>query len=167
MTIDRHLSPADAAVALHSFPRRFRAVLARPGDDERVEPDEIARRTGPDGTSAAEHLLAAHSVLELLAQALARARSGDDTPLPARFGDLAAGRSEDDHQPIPVLLDRFEATATRAATLVESIEADAWAAPVTIEGRDGTSERLSILQDAVGVVADHLRAAERVVDAVV
>ncbi len=167
MTIDRHLSPADAAVALHSFPRRFRAVLARPGDDERVEPDEIARRMGPDGTSAAEHLLAADRVLNLLDRALAQARRGDDAALPAPFGDLAAAGADDDHQPIPALLDHFEATATRTATLVESIEADAWAAPVSIGGQDGTRERLSILQDAVGVVADHLRATQRVIDAVV
>ena len=167
MTTDRHLSPADAAVALHSFPRRFRAVLARPGDDERFDPDEVGRRIGPDGTSAAEHLLAADGVLALLDRALEQARRGDDSALHPTFADLSGARWDDEHSPIPALLDQFEATANRAASRVESIDADAWAAPVTVAGVDATRERLSILQDAVGVVADHLRAAQRVIDAVV
>ena len=168
MTADRHLSPADAAVALHSFPRRFRAVLARPGDEERVDPDEIGRRIGPEGTSAVEHLLAADGVLALIDRALEQARRGDAAALHPAFADLASARWDDDHTPVPALLDQFEATATRTASRVESIDAETWATPVRIaDNEDPGPELLSVLQDAVGVVADHLRATQRVIDAVV
>jgi hypothetical protein len=43
------LSPQDAAVAMRSFPRRYRAALDAVGDDEA---EEIAHRLGPGGRSA-------------------------------------------------------------------------------------------------------------------
>ncbi len=83
MTADRSLAPSDAVVALRSFPRRFRGVLARP-DDDRYDPDEVARRIGPDGHSAADRLLAAAGVL-----ALSRRRAGAVLVLVAIGGGTA------------------------------------------------------------------------------
>ncbi len=129
MTVDRSLTPKDAIVAIGSFPRRFRAVFARPDDaDERFDPDEVARRPGPDGRSAVEHLLAATSLLEAV---------------PAAGTAVVA----DDGTPVPALLDRLTEAATTAADRVAKVPSDDWAV------------RLETLQDTVGAVADHLYAA--------
>lgn len=167
MTVDRSLSPSDVAVALRSFPRRFRAVLARPDDEEeRFDPDEIGRRIGPDGTSAVERLLAADGVLALLDGALSSARRTQDVVLHPAFADLPAARWDDDHTPVPALLDQFEATATRTASRVESIDTDTWAVTAGVSDEGTGVTLLTVTQDAVGAVADHLRAAQKVIDAV-
>src|SRR4051812_45239760 len=51
---DRTVSLADAAVALRSYPRRYRTVLARP-KDQGFDADDPALRPGADGWSAAAH----------------------------------------------------------------------------------------------------------------
>ncbi len=165
MTADRHLSPSDAVVAVHSFPRRFRAVLTRPDDEDRPDPDEIGRRMGPDGTSAAEHLIAADGVLALLDRAMEQSGDADATLHPS-LAELGSARWDDDHTPVPALLDQFEATADRTATRIESMPVDRWDTRMRIADRDAPVGLLTLVQDAVGVVADHLRSAERVIDAV-
>ncbi|WP_436796238.1 hypothetical protein [Actinospongicola halichondriae] len=133
MTVDRSLTPDDATVAVRSFPRRFRAVFARPEEaDERFDPDEAARRPGPDGHSAVEHLVAATTLLEAM---------------PA----FAPGDLVDDGSPIAPMLDRFTDAASSAVDRIGAVPSDDW------------SERLGTLQDAVGAVADHLRAASAAV----
>ena len=159
-----HLSPDDAAVAVRSFPRRFRAVLARPDDDERVDPDELARRVGPDGRSAADHLLAADAVLSLLDRTLEQARGGD-VAHPA-VGDLAGVWADDPHSPLGRLLDELEGTATTTAGRIDAVATDDWAAGVRIAGVDATPSLLDVVRDAVDVAAGHLRAAERTIQAV-
>jgi hypothetical protein len=166
MPADRSLSPADAAVAVRSFPRRFRAVLARPADEEeRWDPDEIARRVGPDGSSAADHLLAADGVLALADRALEQARGAEPVVHPA-FAELSSASWTDDHTPVPALLDQFEATADRTATRIEGMDSDDWGRELRIADADRTVDVLTVVQDVVGVVSDHLRAAQRTVDAV-
>lgn len=59
------LSPADAAVAARSFPRRFRAAIARRDDEDSV--DALIRRRPPDGD---------RSAIELVADATAALRAG-------------------------------------------------------------------------------------------
>lgn len=168
MTADRQLTPDDAGVAVRSFPRRFRAVLARPDDaEERFDPDEVGRRYGPDGTSAAEHLLAADGVLALLDGALEGANRDGDLTVHPTFADLGSATWDDEHTPIPALLDQLEATATRTAARIDAVPTDAWGRSVQVTGGNGSRTLLSITQDAVGVVADHLRAAQKVIDAVV
>lgn len=167
MAVDRSLSPSDAAVAVRSFPRRFRAVLARPDDDgERTDPDEIGRRFGPDGSTAADHLLAADGVLALLDGALEVAKD-DDAVLHPAFSDLGSATWTDDHTPVPALLDQFEATATRTADRIDAIASQGWGRQARIADTQDQVGLLTVTQDAVGVVADHLRAAQRVIDAVV
>lgn len=170
MATDRSLSPSDAAAAARSFPRRFRAVLARPDDaDERFDPDEIGRRVGSDGRSAADHLLAADGVLALLDGALEQvARTNDDEVVvhPA-FADLSAASWDDDHTPVPALLDQLEATATRAADRIDSVATDDWSTKVRVADAGAGALAIDVTQEAIGVVAGHLRAAQRTIDAVV
>jgi hypothetical protein len=162
-----HLSPSDAAVAVRSFPRRFRAVLARPDDDEeRVDPDELARRVGPDGHSAVDHLLAADGVLALADRALEQVRSDPDPVLHPGVADLAGVSFDDPHSPLAGLLDQLEATAARTARRIDDVPTDDWARHVRIAGHDAAAGVLDIVRDAVDVAASHLRAAERTIQAV-
>lgn len=160
-----HLSPDDAAVAVRSFPRRFRAVLARP-DDERVDPDELARRLGPDGRSAADHLLAADAVLSVLDRTLEQARGGDDLVAHPAVGDLGGVWADDPHSPLGRLLDQLEGTASTTAARIVAVSTDDWAAGVRIAGVDATPSLLDVVRDAVDVAAGHLRAAERTIQLV-
>ena len=146
MVADRALTPADAAVALRSFPRRFRSVFARPDDDDRVDPDEVARRAGTDGRTAVDHLSAAISVADAVREAT---RQRTPAPLPTA--------APDDGRGLPQLLDELDAAAIAAADAVDAVSTDDW----SIEGL------LGLVQDAVGLVADHLRAAQRVISEVV
>ena len=162
-----HLSPSDAAVAVRSFPRRFRAVLARPDDEEeRTDPDELARRVGPDGRSAADHLLAADGVLALVDRALEQVRADDDPVLHPAVADLGGAWWDDPHTPLAGLLDQLEHTATGCAARIDSIATDDWARQVRIADADAVVGVLDLVRDGVDVAAGHLRGAERTVQAV-
>lgn len=163
MATDPHLTPADAAVAIRSFPRRFRALLARPDDEDRWDPDEIGRRIGSQGLAAADHLLAADGVLALADRALEQAASDPSTTLHPGLADLASASWDDDHTPVPALLDQLEATATAAANRVEQVPTDLWSSRVRVAGVDADVGLLDLVREAVGVVAGHLRSAERVI----
>lgn len=135
MTVDRSLTPDDAAVAVRSFPRRFRAVFARPDDaDESFDLDEAARRTGSDGQSAVDHLVAATRLVDAL---------------PA----LGTDEGADDGSDLTSLLDRFERAADHATPRIEAVANDRWEA------------ELPALQEAIAAIAAHLRAATNQVQA--
>src|SRR5215510_8777697 len=61
------VSPSDAAAALRSFPRRYKAVLIRPTNDEADDP--IARR-GSTGWSALDHATWAANTIDAVGQEL-------------------------------------------------------------------------------------------------
>jgi hypothetical protein len=165
-----HLSPGDAEAAVRSFPRRFRSVLARPDDHDDheapVDPDELARRVGPDGRSAVDHLLAADGVLSLVDRALEQARSDADPVLHPALADLGVATWDDPHSPLGSLLDQLEATARGCAERISSIATSEWGRQVRIADADRTRELLDLVRDAVDVTAGHLRAAERTIQAV-
>jgi len=162
-----HLSPDDAAVAVRSFPRRFRALLAQPAqDDERVDPDELARRIGPEGRSAADHLLTADGVLALVDRALEQAGHGDDPALHPAVADLDGVWVDDPHAPLGALLDQLAATAAACAARIDAVATDDWGRHVRVADVDATRQLLDVVRDGVDVAAGHLRAAERTIQAV-
>ncbi len=132
MTGDRSLTPADAAVAVRSFPRRFRAVFARPDDDERFEPDEVARRPGPEGTTAVEHLLAAIALVEALP-------------------DAAGSAPADSGTAVTALLERLETVAGDAARRIEAVPNDQWGSRLETT-QDGVAEVATRLRSATAVL---------------
>lgn len=165
-----NLSPSDAAVAVRSFPRRFRGVLARPEDDAadeaQADPDELARRVGPDGRSAADHLIAADGVLAVLDRALEQVRSDDDPVLHPAVRDLRGAWWDDEHTPLHALLDRFDQTAEGCADRIDAVPTDDWARQTRVADADATVGVIDLVREAVDVVAGHLRSAERTIAAV-
>lgn len=165
------LSPSDAAVAVRSFPRRYRSALARPIDDgdqpgAKADPDELARRAGPDGRSAADHLIAADGVLAVVERALEQVRADDDPVLHPAVGQLRETWGEDEHTPLPALLDQLEQTAGRCAERIEGVPTDEWSRQARVADTDSTVGLLDVVREAVDVVAGHLRSAERTILAV-
>lgn len=93
------VSPSDAALAARSLPRRYRALLARPDDDQ----DDVA-------PEAVRHAAVAADELRRAAEAVGRrpvvgARSGDS---------------------VEAVLDRIEAAAVALAEGVERVPPDGW-----------------------------------------
>lgn len=164
------LSPSDAAVAVRSFPRRFRALLAHADDrddpEQQVDPDELARRVGPDGTSAADHLVAADGVLALVDRALEQGVGRQDPVLHPAVSRLGEVGFEDPRRPLAALLDQLETTAADCAARIERVPSEEWARHVRVADHDRAVGLLEIAQDGVDVVAAHLRAAERTIAAV-
>jgi hypothetical protein len=103
------MSPSDAAVALRSLPRRFRAVLVRGDDEDTDRPDHLVQRPGADGLSAIDHARAAVRIVS--------ERSPDVGP------GATAGRTVSE-----VLADLEAATAAHA-TDVEHVPPGEWTRP--------------------------------------
>lgn len=154
------VSPSDAALAPRSFPRRWRALLVRPDEDD----PRIVHRTAGDGEpSAVDHAAAAAAGMAASAGALDRVRVHDEPgvdlgPLPGRGQPVAgagAGLTMED------VLERVADSAGALVASVESVHGDGWARTGVLPG-GGTVHGLDIARAGVHAGAHHLRAAERV-----
>jgi hypothetical protein len=158
-----HLSPADAAVAMRSWPRRYRAALA-PIDDDQVA--ELALRLGPDGVSALD--LAADTVRTwtLLDRALHEIRFSDAPTLHPAVADSAA-RTWDSpaSETIESIIEQIDDVAGSLADAIESMPADDWSRTAPVAG-GGSIAAIDVAREAVLVGSDNLRAIERTIDAV-
>jgi hypothetical protein len=152
------VSPSDAAVALRSYPRRYRAVLVRPSDEDSVSADDVVRRAGADGWSALDH--AAHLAVSLDAAAEAlRLVSVQESPAVA----LAPERREPFDSSVDDVLERVAASAGRMADAVERVTGKDWDRQGT--AADGSAlSALDIARHAVHEGVHHLRATERALE---
>lgn len=151
---DSSVTPADAAVAVRSYPRRFRAVLARPDDE-----DDVVRRPAADGWSALDHAAHVATSLGTVAEAL-RLVSIEERPLVA----LAPERRE----AVPATVDvdavvrDLEDAAGRAAGAIDGIKGADWERRGRVSEGDDVSA-LDLARHAVHEGVHHLRAAEQAV----
>ncbi len=184
------ITPADAKVAIRSFPRRYRAALAAAGDDEAGSGGEslLHRRAGPSGRSALDWVAVVAERLDWFAGAVHQARVAGRAPSPGAAARAAGpapltsrdrGRAgplepSDDHrgaeerpaggeQDADGLLARLETAAARLCWEVDRISSDEWAMPTT-DGAGGPSV-LTVVRDAVHEGSHHLRDVERAIDA--
>lgn len=150
------VSPSDAAVAARSYPRRYRAALVRPDEDD---PDIVHRRPGPGLPSAADHALEAAAGLAAAAQGLQQLRSQDRPAVdldPAAAGGGAT---------LEAVLERLEGAATALAAAIEAIHGEEWDRRLVAgDGQEVTA--LDVARAGVHAGSHHLRAAERVIDQV-
>jgi hypothetical protein len=144
------LSPADAEVALRTFPRRWRALLGGLDPDD---PDTEVRlhRPGPDGRSAVGAAAEAAAILEV-AQGQVRQVLHSDRPTLSPGGDPVAGTLDD-------ALDRIEAAAPALAATVAGIASGDLDRTAAVAGR--TVDLRTMVADTVQEVADRLRSADR------
>jgi hypothetical protein len=152
------VSPQDAVAAVRSFPRRYRALLAPPGSEDR--PDAVFRRRPDAGSwSALEHAAYVADVLDHLGPAIRRI-TVEDNPRISVF-DGREGYADLDRTEV---LGWLDLAATELASVLAGVRADDW----TRTGRLDSGERdaLTLARDGVHVGSHRLRDVRGVLDAV-
>jgi hypothetical protein len=149
-----NLSPSDAVVALRSFPRRYRALVATDDDD----PHGVAtRRPDASSWSALEHIAHVANALEQAAADLDAAHRGDGVKVADPAAAPVSGATDVDGT-----LDRLTAAGDRLVDAIGRYRPDDWARQV--DSPDGhTVDALWIVRAAVQEGARHLRQAEQVI----
>ena len=157
------IAPSDAAIALRSFPRRYRALVL-PIADPAVE--ARSQQVGPEGVSALE--LMADTVRTWLIQREAlRQTQVHDFPI---FHPAILDPAERNwHNPVvdscDAVLDQLTDLASDLADDLGTIHGDQWYRSGTVAGA-GSVTALEILDAAVVVGAENLRRIERTLAAI-
>jgi hypothetical protein len=141
------LSPGDAAIALRSYPRRYRALLQPINNDDDLE--ELAHRAGPDGVSAVQLLSDVTRTLVILAEALHQIMVNPTPVVHAAVVDPA--ERQWDTPPPERLDDAWDLFADEATTLADAIDrvpADEWTRTGSIAG-GGTVSAIDVAREAV------------------
>jgi len=112
------VSPADAVAAARSYPRRWRALLVRPDDDD---PEILRRRASPEQPSALELASAATAAFSLVAAALGRIQREDSPGI-----DVAAPTSTAGNESMEPVLAALAAASEAMAAAMEAIRGEGW-----------------------------------------
>ena len=158
--------PPDATVALRSYPRRFRALLAALDEDER--PDDLAHRPGPDGRSALDAAADAAATFRLVADAVRLVASADRPDVPA------GAASEADRAPVRVggsrttegVLGELAAAAEALASMAGEVAAEDWRRTGVVAGTGREVTALDLLREAVRTGRARLHDAQATLSAV-
>jgi hypothetical protein len=150
------LSPADAAVALRSFPRRFRETTAlEPGES----PERMHEQPGILVRSVADLATDAVRSLALLDRALEQILLSDAPALhPAVTDRERRDFSFAGHGDLDDVLSELDDVAPAFADRIGRVPADDWNRTATVAGGDGSPvTALQVVQEAVSTAADDLR----------
>lgn len=149
------LPPTDAAVAVRSFPRRFRDALA--SDEGGGFPRALIEAPGPGGRSAAELIADTTRSLALIDRALEQTLVTDHPLLHAatmrraeRAFVLGAGDTAE------TLLAELSDVASRFANCIEAVPTADWTRPAGVVGSPDV-DALDLVREAVSTGADNLR----------
>ena len=154
------VGPADAAAAVRSYTRRWRALLVRPDDPD---PEIVHRRTGPDEPSAVDHAVASAAGMAAAALALERLHMEEDAEVDAGPAphEVPSPTGAAGDLPLRRVLDQVAAAADELASAMTLFRGDRWAAPGRLS--DGQPvDALDLARGGVHAGTHHLRGAERV-----
>lgn len=153
------LQPPDVKVAVRSFPRRFRQVLAAARGDDAAE--ALIRRR-PDATtwSALEYTAHVADIFEAFSEAIRRTYDEERPTLVLFDPEARAGAAVKDEPDPQVTLDRLQVAAERLAAQLERVDPEGWRREASLPWGDW--ELLDIAQLAVHEGAHHLRDVEKV-----
>jgi hypothetical protein len=157
------LSPADAAVAVRSFPRRFTLVLGRPDDEDRPD-DVLHRRPKSGGLSAVEHGAWVAVGLSQAAQAFVAIvyTTNPKVTLPALDVDPPVPGADSGPDAVVAAI---KAAGDPLAAAIGDAPADAWTR--TGQATDGPVTALAVVRLAVHLGVHHLRQAEQAIAAAI
>ena len=144
------LSPADAEVALRTFPRRWRSLLGSLDPDD-PDTEVRLRQEGPDGRSALGAASEAADALEVADGHLRKAVSSDRPSLQRTGAPTETS--------LDASLGRIDVAAPVLADTVASIASGDLDRQAELDGSTVTVR--SLLSDVVQQVADLLRAGDR------
>lgn len=158
---DAPMPMRDAAVALRSLPRRFRAVVAGPADDDTW--DRLVRTTaGPRERSAlgwVRHTTAAVTALGTAVAVLPMTARPD---LPLKSIAMRPSEPAPDDT-VDALLGELAEVAERAATAIEGRQPSDFDRPCNVDGTDVAARDL--VSRIVRLAVAHLDDASRAIDA--
>lgn len=153
------ISPADAKVAIRSYPRRFRSALATAIEDE-AEKGLVRRR--PDATtwSALEYTAHVADRYDLLSEVVDRMFEEKSPAITWWNSDeRALAERYNDADPRAVL-DHLERASTALAAAVDRVDSDSWGRTASFPF--GDRDLLTMVGIAVHEGSHHLRDVERV-----
>jgi hypothetical protein len=157
------INPPDAAVAMRSYPRRFRALLTGFDDDE--DADALMRRKPDKETwSALEYTAHVADIFGWMADALRRMRVEDHPSIEWPDQDQRAIDERYNAQRRDDVLSDLDAAAGRLASEIEEAKGDDWKREATFSW--GDRDMLTMTRNAVHEGHHHLRDAKRVLAAV-
>lgn len=149
-------SPSDIVVTLRSLPRRFGEALEDGGDEDT---EALARRPGPDGRSALDHVATTARRLALLGGALEEVLSGRQPVLPDAVTQPDAGPTETATTEVEGELAVLSREATQLADRIERTPADRWDQVGRVPGGTEMSA-LDLAREVVRAAITGLRATE-------
>lgn len=155
------LAPADLAVAIRSYPRRFRAALSALDDDSALDGDAIIRRSPSAGVwSALAYTVHVADVLAWHADALKRMHDVDAASIDWPSSDEVAWERSANAESRDDAVDRLGRESDRLAGVLDSYRGDDWTRAATFPW--GERDALTTARNAVHEGHHHLRDVERV-----
>jgi hypothetical protein len=157
------VSPQDAAVAVRSFPRRYRALLAAPGLPD--GPDAVfRRRPDPSTWSALEYTAHVADRLDHLGPEIRRITLGNHPTLVAFENELRATEQAYNTLDRTEVLGWLELACDELSTVIDGVRADDWVRTGLLAGEE--RDALTLARDGVHEGSHHLRDVQRVLAAV-
>ncbi len=148
------MSPKDAVVAVRSFPRRYRALLATPGSADR--PDAVFRRRPDSSTwSALEYTGHVADRLDHLGPAIRRITVEDHPAISVFDNDQRATEQAYNDLDRTEVLGWLDLACAELASVLEGVSPDDWTRIGLLAGvpRDA----LTVARDGVHEGSHHLR----------
>lgn len=159
------LAPGDLAVAVRSYPRRFRAALASLDEDDAADADALIRRSPSAGVwSALAYTVHVADVLSWHADALRRMHDVDDPSIDYPSEDEAVWERAANSVSRDDALERLGREADRLGVVLDSYRGDDWTRDAAFPW--GERDALTTARNAVHEGHHHLRDVERVLASV-
>ncbi|PLS75391.1 MAG: hypothetical protein CYG61_07520 [Actinobacteria bacterium] len=149
------VSPADAVAAARSYPRRWRALLVRPDDDD---PAIVRRRPSSGEPSALELAAHAAATFTTVADSLRRVQAQDAPDIQIDPAGVAPTES------LAAVLERLTMGAETLAGAIDAVRGKEWERTGAVTG--APLRAVDVARHGVHRGIHNLRRAERVIDEV-
>lgn len=152
-------------VAVRSYPRRYRGLLAAPGPDDPDAPDHvIRRRQHPSTWSALEYTAHVADLLDHIGGAIRRITRENEPTLALIDNEARAVEQRYNELPLAEVLGWLDLSCADLASVLESTAAGDWTRIGHLPEGDRTA--LDLARTAVHEGSHHLRDVQRVLAAV-
>jgi hypothetical protein len=158
------VSPGDAAVAVRSFPRRYRALLTGFGNDDDDPDSVIRRRPDPTTWSALEYTAHVADVLDEIGVAVRRIVVEDEPALTSSVPDRRVAEKDYNAMDRMEVLGWLELVCAGLAEQLEGVRPDDWSRIGRFDW--GERDALAMTRNAVHEGSHHLRDVQRVLSQV-